>query len=383
MYSPETQGSTRVLHVHSGNLWGGVETMLVTIVEHERRVSRMVSEFALCHDGRLAERLEAAGAAVHILGDVRFRRPASIARARRRLSDLLGRTAASVAVMHSSWSAALFGGVVVRSALGRALWAHAPDRGPWWQRVPAERFRQELVICNSRYTCDSLSASVSGTRALCRYPVTLGRHSGDRRRTRMSLGVDGDEAAVVAIAARMEAWKGHTPLIEALGRLRDDPRWTCWVIGRAQNDAERTYERALRNLASQRGVADRVRFLGQREDVRALLEAADIYCQPNLGGEPFGISYIEALEAGIPVVTTRIGAAPEIVDQTCGDLVSPGDIEGLTSALTALVEAPHRRRTLGAAGPERARTLCAPEAQIPKIEALLGALGRTPLQAVI
>ena len=115
----------------------------------------------------------------------------------------------------------------------------------------------------------------------------------------------------------------------------------------------------------------------------ALLTAADIYCQPNLGGEPFGISFIEALESGIPVVTTSIGAAPELVDETCGCLVGPGDIEALGSALGVLVDAPDRRRALGAAGPGRARTLCAPETQIPRIEALLGALGGTRAQTVI
>jgi glycosyltransferase involved in cell wall biosynthesis len=217
---------------------------------------------------------------------------------------------------------------------------------------------------------------------LCRYPVTLGRDTGARRQTRQSLGVDDDDV-VVAIAARMEAWKGHRPLIEALGRIQADPRWTCWVIGGAQTDGERAYQQTLHELARRQAVSDRIRFLGQREDVPALLAAADIYCQPNLGGEPFGISFIEALKSGIPVVTTSIGAAPELVDETCGCLVGPGDIEALGSALGALVDAPDRRRALGAAGPGRAQTLCAPETQIPMIEALLGSLGGTRAQAVI
>ena len=97
-----------------------------------------------------------------------------------------------------------------------------------------------------------------------------------------------------------------------------------------------------------------MRFLGEREDVARLLAAADIYCQPNTGPEPFGISVVEALAAGIPVVTTRLGAAPEIVDDSCGRLVDAGDTAALTSTLSALAADADVRRRLGRAGVARA-----------------------------
>ena len=56
----------------------------------------------------------------------------------------------------------------------------------------------------------------------------------------------------------------------------------------------------------------------QRDDVPRLLAAADIFCQPNLGPEPFGIGFVEALSAGLPVITTATGGALEIVDGDCG-----------------------------------------------------------------
>ena len=68
-----------------------------------------------------------------------------------------------------------------------------------------------------------------------------------------------------------------------------------------------------------------MRFLGQREDVPRLMAAADVFCQPNTGPEPFGIVLVEALYAGLPVVTSGFGGAAEIVDQTCGVLTAPGD----------------------------------------------------------
>ena len=60
-------------------------------------------------------------------------------------------------------------------------------------------------------------------------------------------------------------------------------------------------------------------------DVPRLLAAADIHCQPNISPEPFGIAFIEALAAGLPVVTSAIGGAIEIVDDTCGRLVPASD----------------------------------------------------------
>ena len=50
----------------------------------------------------------------------------------------------------------------------------------------------------------------------------------------------------------------------------------------------------------------------------ALLAAADLFCQPNTAPEPFGLSLVEALQAGLPVVTSGIGGACEIVDASCG-----------------------------------------------------------------
>jgi glycosyltransferase involved in cell wall biosynthesis len=118
-------------------------------------------------------------------------------------------------------------------------------------------------------------------------------------------------------------------------------------------------------------VADRVRFLGQRTDVPALLAAADIHCQPNLGAEPFGIAFVEALYAGLPVVTTALGAATEILDESCGVLVPPGDAAGLAEALRRLIEDPRERQRLGRAGPTRASQLCDPARQLNRLAEVL------------
>src|SRR4029077_2024641 len=111
------------------------------------------------------------------------------------------------------------------------------------------------------------------------------------------------------------------------------------------------YLEALRAEAAALGIAPRVNFLGQRGDVARLLAAADIHCQPNTGPEPFGITFIEALYAGLRVVTSAIGGALEIVDDSCGILVEPNDPAALAAVLGRLIEDRGLAALLGGAGP--------------------------------
>src|SRR3712207_1928251 len=99
----------RVLHVHSGNLYGGVETLLRTLARERATCAEMEPQFALCFAGRLSDELKAQGVRVHELGAARARRPASVWRARRVLAEVLRRERADVAVCQSAWSLALLG----------------------------------------------------------------------------------------------------------------------------------------------------------------------------------------------------------------------------------------------------------------------------------
>jgi glycosyltransferase involved in cell wall biosynthesis len=128
---------------------------------------------------------------------------------------------------------------------------------------------------------------------------------------------------------------------------------------------------SLRRRAAALGIADRVEFLGDRADVPSLLAGADIYCQPNIAPDAFGLSLVEAMAAGLPVVTSALGGAKEIVDETCGVLVTPHDSSALATQLAALLENRGHRERLGANGPERARMLCDPSIQMPRIAAIL------------
>jgi glycosyltransferase involved in cell wall biosynthesis len=112
---------------------------------------------------------------------------------------------------------------------------------------------------------------------------------------------------------------------------------------------------ALEREVQSHCLGNRVRFLGWEADLMRLMAGWDIYVQPSVG-EPFGITALEAMAAGLPVVATRAGGLPELVeDGRTGWLVPPRDPGALADRLGALLLNPEQRRRMGAAGRERAR----------------------------
>ena len=72
----------RVLHVSTGNLYGGIDTLLLTLARHRNLCPGLEQHFALCFEGRLSEELATVGARVHLLGNMRVRKPLSVWRSK-------------------------------------------------------------------------------------------------------------------------------------------------------------------------------------------------------------------------------------------------------------------------------------------------------------
>jgi glycosyltransferase involved in cell wall biosynthesis len=318
---------------------------------------------ALTSEGRIAEELRGAGVPVSILGEARLSRLFTVHRARRALASVLSTKRPDVVVCHQAWPMALVGAVVKRRSIPLVLWMHMAASRHWLDRL-AWRVRPGTVVCNSGFTASTLPKTAAQIEVVYA-PVDAGA----ARVPRASSNLNGH--SVIIQVSRMEPLKGHTVLLDALGRLRDRAGWTCRLAGGAQRPHEARYMESLRARALALGIADRVEFLGERSDVPSLLAGADIYCQPNIAPDAFGLSLIEAMAAGLPVVTSAIGGANEIVDDTCGVLVAPRDATALASHLSALLDDRAHRERLGSNGPERARTLCDPSVQMPRIAEIL------------
>jgi glycosyltransferase involved in cell wall biosynthesis len=358
-----------VLHVHSGNLYGGVETFLLTLARSRELAPGMDMSVALCFEGQFARDLRATRMMPVMLGDVRLRRPDKVRRARQELRTLLTTHAFDIAVCHQAWPHAIFGSVIKAAGLPLVSWVHLAQTGGHWLDRLASRVEPDCYICNSKYTASLLSSTNARVEVV--YAPVKPDASAFALTPRIASADRPDGRAVIIQVSRMENWKGQRVLLEALARLRDVPEWECWFVGGAQRPAEARYVDTLKAAAVALGIADRVRFLGQRSDVSELLASADIFCQANTEPEAFGISFVEALYAGIPVVTSSTGGALEIVDGTCGVLVPPDDAPALASALTGLLKDKPGRARLGRSGPARARALCDPATQMRHIAAVL------------
>lgn len=361
---------TNVLHIHSGNLYGGVETFLVTLARSRSLAPAMEMSAALCFDDRIAAELRREGVRTSILGATRIRRPDSIWRARHALAQRLRDDRVDVAVCHQAWPLALFGSIVKAAGVRLVSWVHMAQAGRHWIERLARRIEPDLIVCNSRFTASTLPPT--STRVEVVYPpLRFASTAPDARRAiRQELNTPENDV-VIAQVSRMESLKGQRVCLEALAPLRDQPGWTCWQVGGAQRPDEQRYLDSLHAMAAQLGIAHRIRFTGERADVPDLLAASDIFCQPNLGPEGFGLSFVEAMAAGVPVVTSAIGGALEIVDDTCGVVVRAGDAPSLSTALRRLIEDRGTRARLRQGGPRRAQALCDPSTQMHLIEGLM------------
>jgi glycosyltransferase involved in cell wall biosynthesis len=367
----------KVLHIAAGNLFGGVERMLVTLAREGIHTGGMESHFALSFEGSLSRLLLAVPVPVRMLGEVRTRTPWTVGKARGNLRSLLAAERFDAAVCHSAWCQAIFAPVIRQSGLPQVFWLHDVPPRLHWLHTWAGCCPPDLAVCNSHFTSSYLSRIFPRAKSVVIYCPVREQPADTAVLAKLRGELAPPDGTITIIhASRMQSMKGHRLLLSALSRLADGPNWSCWIVGGPQRDFERRYFESLARQAETLGVSGRVRFLGQREDAVLLMQLADIHCQPNEGPEAFGISFVEALYSRLPVVTTRLGGAAEIVTDACGRLVSPGNVQELSDTLSALLRDSSLRLRLGRAGPERARSLCGPEAQLSRIRDVLSCATR-------
>ena len=148
-------------------------------------------------------------------------------------------------------------------------------------------------------------------------------------------------------AARLESQKGHDVLLAAAAELRR--RSFAFVIAFA---GDGTLRQALERCAAELGIADAVHFLGQVEEVGALYTAADAVVLPSRW-EGLPLSLLEALARARPVIASRVGGIPEVIeDGETGLLVPPDEPLALADALQSFHQRPDLAQRLGIAGAE-------------------------------
>jgi glycosyltransferase involved in cell wall biosynthesis len=176
---------------------------------------------------------------------------------------------------------------------------------------------------------------------------SLDQGAGARAREELGLPV---EEILILSAGRLVYQKGHEFLIMALALVRERfPGVRVAICG------DGILRAMLKKLVIDKALDEAVYLLGNRNDMRRLLAAADIFALPSRW-EGLPVALLEAMGMGLPVVATRVEGVEDVVrDGTEGALVPPGDIGALASALADLVDHPEKRRKMGRAARARVR----------------------------
>jgi glycosyltransferase involved in cell wall biosynthesis len=170
----------------------------------------------------------------------------------------------------------------------------------------------------------------------------------DRAKARERYGIPSD-ALAIGLAARFAPQKALDVLVEAAVPVLERHPDAQLVLAGSGPLLE-----FVRTRARASSVRDRILFPGLETDMPGFLSALDVYASAAIA-EGLGLGTIEAMAAGLPVVSTTAGGTPEVVeDGVTGLLVTPGKADRLTEALLRLAKDPALRRRMGEAGRARA-----------------------------
>jgi len=137
--------------------------------------------------------------------------------------------------------------------------------------------------------------------------------------------------------------KGQIVLAEAFARIAArHPEWSLQLAG---GDESGETVAKIRDIAERHGLTDRIQLLGERHDALELMQRAAIYVQPSFW-EALGLALQEAMYCGCPVIGSRVGGIPELI-QDAGLLFEPGDVGQLSEALEKLIRDEGLRQALG------------------------------------
>jgi glycosyltransferase involved in cell wall biosynthesis len=354
-----------VLYVDHASGMGGAEHSLLALLSALDR-SRYRPVLA-APPGPLADAASAAGIDVRRLGLPRLQRQLTGPIRLVRGVAALRRVAAAErsALIHGNVLRATLYAAPAAGALGCPLVWHVRDLH---RRGPAVRWlcwRARAVVAISRAVAEALPCADAAT--VVYNPVVV---PAARPCSRAELGLPAD-GPLVAMVASLRRWKGHEAFLELAARTGGPPQPRFLVIGGSIfDDDEPGYAEALQARAAELGVADRVAFLGQRDDLADLWPHLAVVVHPALA-EPFGRVVAEAQLAGLPVVAYASGGLPELIDDgQTGRLVAPGDVGALASAVGQLLADPERRSQLARAGQLSAARRFAPASHARAIEGL-------------
>jgi glycosyltransferase involved in cell wall biosynthesis len=406
-----------VFYDHTATMGGGEIALLNMVQRLDRGRYRPV--VVLGAEGPLRQELESKGVETHVialaknvaqtrkdnLGHKSLLRYSAVAQMCTyvwRLARFFRRRGAHL-VHTNSLKADILGGVAARLAQVPVIW-HVRDRieNDYLPSTVVRVFRRlcrilpNFIIVNSAATMETLhlphrsaardtvraatadgstrSAKSSAVKYNATAPPSAIVHDGVvlEEMAASSESINGERnrpEARIGLVGRISPWKGQHIFIRAAKEVSMAfPQARFLIIG-SPMFGEDDYEQEIKTLATSLELDDCLEFTGFRDDVAKLIQSLDVLVHASTSGEPFGQVIAEGMAAGKPVVATRGGAAPEIVqDGTTGILIPMGEATPMADAIKELLSDPARAQQMGQAGQQRVREHFTIDHVVQKIE---------------
>jgi glycosyltransferase involved in cell wall biosynthesis len=360
----------RILHTNFHHGWGGQSNRILTECRGLAQQGHTVT-LAVPEGSALAERAQGIG--VRIFTKAQFPRgfrPTKIARDVRALRALLREGRFDIIHMHGSqdsWTMIFtLAGYRPRPVVLRTKHNMFPIRDHFLNRRLYGRWTDGIVCLSGAIVdyCETKPYLRPENIALIHSAVDPDRFSLERDRSLLEeFGIR--DRFVAGVTGRLREEKGHRHLIAAMPAIvKAIPEFTLLVVGSG------SLEHELRQQAAALGMREHVVFTGFRKDIARILAAIDVFVMPSLS-EGLGTAILEAGAAGLPIVATRVGGIPDIVeDGETGLLVPAGEPGALAEAVIRMARDPDLAARCGAAAAEHVRAKFSEERLVERTEAL-------------
>lgn len=330
----------RVIHVVGQFDMGGMEKLLVEFARHADRTRFDLRFFSLGRGGIVAEEIEAQGWPVVALEITPGLKPGLIVR----LARLLFANGADVVHTHNTRPLLYAGPAALLARVARVIHTrHGQRFGATKGETVAFRLATTMV---DRVVCVSHdSAMIAAREGVSPKRIRTLWNGIDVSRFRPA---NPQGRGPVVSVGRFSPEKDFANLIQAAAiAVGIDPTFRLDIAGDGVCMAD------LRQKVDELKLEGTVRLLGQVRDIPSLLSEASVFTLASLT-EGISLTVLEAMATGLPVVATRVGGNPEVIeDGITGLLVPPSDPTALAGALVELWRSPDRRRLLGSAGRDR------------------------------
>lgn len=334
-----TDRPLRIIHSEAAGTFGGQEHRVLKEMTGMRERGHFLE--AICQPGSLlSERLMHEGFRVHIL---EMDGVANYLKGIYKVAGILRAGRFDVLNTHSRRD------TVIAAAAGRLVGTPLIVRTRHLSKPPGSLWTytglpHKVVAVSECVREQLLKRQVEPTDVTTIHTAIPAMHKLEHSSLRLELSIPVSDI-VVCCVGHLRIQKGQRQLMDAMAQVMETRRNVHLVFAGAGSQWEPLQQHAL-----ELGFANRIHFLGRRDDIANILSGCDIFALATQC-EALGTAFLEAESCGLPVVGSRVGGVPEaVVDGVTGILVPCGDQPALIHALVRLIDDPDLRKSMGEAG---------------------------------